>query len=42
MTPADREDIFAEDADELWSTVLRRKGGRFAILATMPPDPSLN
>jgi putative transcriptional regulator len=42
VTPADREDVFVEDADELWSAVLRRKGGRFAILATMPPDPSLN
>ena len=42
LTPAEPEDVFAEDADELWSAVLRRKGGRFAILATMPPDPSLN
>ena len=42
LTPAEREDVFGEDAEELWASVLRRKGGRFAILATMPPDPSLN
>jgi len=42
VAPAEREDVFAEETDELWSAVLRRKGGRFAILATMPPDPSLN
>ena len=29
-------------SDELWSDVLRRKGGPYALLATMPPDPSLN
>ena len=42
VTPAEREDVFSEDADELWAAALRRKGGRYAILATMPPDPSLN
>ena len=26
----------------LWSAVLRRKGREFALLSTMPPDPSLN
>ena len=26
----------------LWSEVLRRKGGAFAVLALMPPDPSRN
>lgn len=36
------QDIFCEVADDLWSDVLRRKGGRFAFVATMPPDPSLN
>ena len=35
------EDVFGGD-DELWSLVLRRKGGPDALLATMPPDPSLN
>jgi putative transcriptional regulator len=37
-----REEIFTEDPEALWSTVLRRKGSRFALLATMPPDPTLN
>jgi putative transcriptional regulator len=37
-----REEIFCEDADALWAAVLRRKGSRYALLATMPPDPSLN
>ena len=26
----------------LWAAVLRRKGREFALLSTMPPDPSLN
>jgi putative transcriptional regulator len=42
VEPAVREDVFADDPEQLWSRVLRRKGGQFAILATMPPDPSLN
>jgi putative transcriptional regulator len=37
-----REEIFCEDPDALWSAVLRRMGSRYALLATMPPDPSLN
>jgi putative transcriptional regulator len=39
---ARREDAFAEDADELWRSVLTRKGGSYALLARMPPDPSVN
>ena len=35
------EDVFADEAD-LWSSVLRRKGGPYAVVASMPPDPSLN
>jgi putative transcriptional regulator len=37
-----REELFADDAEGLWSAVLRRKGREFALLSTMPPDPSLN
>jgi putative transcriptional regulator len=36
------EDVFSEDPEGLWSSVLRRKGGRFEMLALMPFDPSLN
>jgi putative transcriptional regulator len=36
------DDVFAADPAELWSDVLRRKGGPYAVLALMPPDPSLN
>ena len=36
------EDVFTEDHEDLWSAVLRRKGGAFAVLAQMPPDPSSN
>ena len=42
LEPAEREDVFASDPDGLWSAVLRRKGGPFAVLALMPPDPSMN
>lgn len=36
------EDVFCEHPDQLWSDVLTRKGGRYALLARMPLDPSLN
>jgi putative transcriptional regulator len=35
------DDVFGED-DDLWASVLRRKGGAFRLVATMPDDPSLN
>ena len=35
-------DAFNEDPDRLWGAVLGRKGGTYALLATMPPDPSMN
>jgi putative transcriptional regulator len=41
VEPAIADDVFGP-SDELWSDVLRRKGGPYALLATMPPDPSLN
>lgn len=40
--PALPEDVFTDEPLDLWSTVLRRKGGAFAVLASMPPDPSAN
>jgi hypothetical protein len=30
------------DPDAMWREVLRRKGGEFALLATMPYDPLSN
>lgn len=42
VEPAGPDDVFCEAADGLWSGVLRRKGGAFAVLALMPVDPSLN
>jgi putative transcriptional regulator len=42
VEPALAHDVFTVDPDELWSDVLRRKGGPFEVLALMPLDPSLN
>ena len=42
VEPPLREEIFSEDAPGLWGAVLRRKGRKYALLATMPLDPSLN
>jgi putative transcriptional regulator len=42
VEPARPDDVFTEDPDELWATVLRRKGSEYALLSTMPMDPSLN
>jgi putative transcriptional regulator len=36
-----QDDVFASESD-LWSIVLQRKGGPYALLSKMPPDPSLN
>ena len=36
------QDIFSERPEQLWSAVLTRKGGRYALIARMPLDPSLN
>jgi putative transcriptional regulator len=42
VEPATADDVFCDDPDALWSEVLERKGGQYALLARMPPDPSLN
>ncbi|HEY2217316.1 MAG TPA: YqgE/AlgH family protein, partial [Solirubrobacteraceae bacterium] len=36
------EDVFTELPEELWSSVLTRKGGSYALIARMPTDPSVN
>ena len=40
VEPADPEDPFHEG--DLWAATLARKGGPYALVARMPPDPSLN
>jgi putative transcriptional regulator len=40
VEPASAEDPFRDD--DLWSTALQRRGGEYALIATMPDDPSLN
>jgi putative transcriptional regulator len=42
LEPARLEDAFSDDASGLWSEVLTRKGGSYALLARMPADPSVN
>jgi putative transcriptional regulator len=36
------DDVFSETPEELWTSVLVRKGGSYALIARMPPDPSVN
>jgi putative transcriptional regulator len=40
VQPARPEDPFADG--DIWSAALRRKGGSYRLMATMPADPSLN
>lgn len=42
VEPAVPDDVFTAAPENLWSEVLRRKGGPFGVLALMPPNPSLN
>jgi putative transcriptional regulator len=42
LDPARLADPFDPDPRELWSRVLTRKGGSYALVARMPPDPSVN
>ena len=42
VLPAVADDLFSDDPEGLWSSVLRRQGGPYALLSLMPPDPSLN
>jgi putative transcriptional regulator len=42
VEPAVPDDVFTVVPEELWGDVLRRKGGPFEVLASMPLDPSLN
>ena len=35
-------ELFPDDPATLWSEVLERKGGQYALVARMPDDPRLN
>ena len=39
---AQPEDVFTDVPEELWSRVLTRMGGSYALVARMPLDPSVN
>jgi putative transcriptional regulator len=36
------DDVFTPRPESLWERILERKGGRYALVARMPLDPSLN
>ncbi len=42
VEPATRADAFTGTPVTLWESVLTRKGGSYALVARMPPDPSVN
>src|SRR5579875_593946 len=42
LEPAQRGDAFSATPLDLWEAVLTRKGGSYALVARMPPDPSVN
>jgi len=42
LHPASRRHLFETDADQLWQTLLREMGGKYASLSTIPEDLSLN
>ncbi len=42
ITHGNSDMIFKQDPSTLWSRILRKMGGEYAILANFPADPSLN
>lgn len=42
VVAAEAGDAFGTEPSALWAQVLRRQGGRLAMLATMPAEPTLN
>jgi putative transcriptional regulator len=42
LEPARREYAFTAAPRDLWTEVLTRKGGSYALIARMPADPSVN
>jgi putative transcriptional regulator len=39
---ASDDDVFSDDPPNLWKRVLRRQGGKLAIISAFPQEPSLN
>lgn len=42
VSPPGDGELFSDQPSGLWASVLRRMGGQYALLATMPIDPSVN
>src|SRR5688572_19463371 len=42
LDPATAEDVFGTDPESLWNRVLKRKGGPYKRMASIPFDPSTN
>lgn len=42
LVDGEPDDVFCADPGSLWATVLARQGGRLALVARMPEDPSVN
>lgn len=42
VEPATEDDVFSQDPDDLWRSVLRRKGPPYDLVARIPFDPSVN
>ena len=42
VEPASVDVVFDMDPDNMWREVLRKKGGEYALLSTMPYDPLSN
>jgi putative transcriptional regulator len=42
LTPATDVDVFTPDPEHLWEGVVQRLGPAYAMLRSMPTDPSLN
>lgn len=42
LVDARPDDAFAPDSLDLWAEAVRRKGGPYKLVATMPDDPTLN
>jgi putative transcriptional regulator len=42
LTPATEGDVFTGEPDRLWEGVVARLGSAYAMLRSMPEDPSLN